>query len=350
MSFYKKNRNPYTRKLKKPRYFTIHTPVDIWSHIYGLSSSIGLIITIGIIVYNYINPNENKDFNYILTILVFLLASVLFMFLISVIYYSNRLKKYSQIPADYSFLKEQTERHDIILNQICECSHIVTHYYRNLDFMLQDIIDKDEDVLKEDELISAINKFDYFLINITTNLQSYFSQITDDNCSITIKLLNFNDSIEENEPLVRTYFRDPVNFKKRRNSDSICSPCSVNDNTAFSIIMDSNYQNIYFSEDRLPDLYENHQYKNPNLDWHKYYHSTLVVPISIVTGKDSRIVLGFLSVDNFKGGLATNSNKEYLFFIADLLYLAFSKFNDIIELAKLKNLKNEKIDRYTNWN
>lgn len=344
------DKNPYTRKLKTPRYFAIHTPPDVWNHVYGLTSAIGLLITVCIIVYNYFNPSENKDFNYILTILVFLLASVLFMFLISVIYYSNRLKKYSQIPADYSFLKEQTERHDIVINQICECSHIITHYYRNLDFLLQDIIDKEDKSVTNVELISAINKFDYFLINITTNLQSYFSQITDDNCSITIKLLNFNKTDSDSVPLVRTYFRDPVNFKKRRNADSVCSPCSVDVNTAFSIIMDSNYQNIYFSEDRLPDLYSNHQYKNPNLDWHKFYHSTLVVPISIVTGKDSRSILGFLSVDNFKGGLATNSNKEYLFFVADLLYLAFSKFNSIIELAKTKNIKNEKIDRYTNWN
>lgn len=347
---FNKNNNPYTRKLKKTRFLTIHTPPDIWHHIYGLSSSVGLIITIGIIIYNYNNPDANKDFNYILTILVFLLASVLFMFLISVIYYSNRLKKYSQIPADYSFLKEQTERHDIILNQICECSHIITHYFRNLDFYLQNIIDSDNDEVEETELIAAINKFDYFLINITTNLQSYFSQITDDNCSITIKLLNFNRSSNDTETLVRTYFRDPVNFKKRRNIDSSCSPCNVEDNTAFSIIMNPNFQNIYFSEDNLPDLYDNHLYKNPNPDWYKYYHSSLVVPISIVTNLDSRNVLGFLSVDNFKGDLATNSNKEYLFFVADLLYLAFSKFNKIINLAESKNIKNEKLDRYTNWN
>lgn len=342
--------NPYTRKIKKPVFFKIHTPPDIWHHVYGLTSAIGLLITVGIIVYNYFNPNTENNFNYILTILVVLLASVLLMFLISVIYYGNRLKKYSQIPADYSFLKEQTERHDIILNQLCECSHIITHYYRNLDFLLQDIIDIEENEVSDEALINVINKFDYFLINITTNLQSYFSQVTDDNCSITIKLLNFNSSDVTSKSLVRTYFRDPVNFKKRRNSDTVCSSCSIDDNTAFSIIMDSSYQNIYFSEDNLPDLYDKHLYKNPNLDWHKYYHSSLVVPISIVTGANSRSILGFLSVDNFKGGLATNSNKEYLFFVADLLYLAFSKFNTIIELAKSKNISNEKIDRYTNWN
>ncbi|MFD0835950.1 hypothetical protein ACFQ0I_09255 [Mariniflexile aquimaris] len=345
-----KKDNPYQRKLKTPNFFMIQTPPDIWNHIYGLSSSIGLIITVIVIVYNYINPSENKDYNYILTILAMLLASVLLMFLISVIYYSNRLKKSSEIPANYSFFKEQYEKQDIIINQICECSHIITHYYRNLDFLFQNIIDADPTKVSEEDLVGAINKFDYFLINITTNLQAYFSQITDDNCSITIKLLNFNREPNDTDTLVRTYFRDPVNFKKRRDADNSCSPCHVEDNTAFSIIMNPNFQNIYFSEDNLPDLYDNHQYRNPNPDWHKYYHSTLVVPISIITSLDNRNVLGFLSVDNFKGGLATNSNKEYLFFVADLLYLAFSRFNSIINLAQTKNIKNEKLDRYTNWN
>ncbi|MHA6281176.1 hypothetical protein ACXYMT_13425 [Salinimicrobium sp. CAU 1759] len=346
--------NPYSKKLKTPHYIKIFTPPDIWSHIYGLSSALGFIIAILALIYNYINQSQNSDFNsynYILTTLTVLIAVVLLIFLLSVLSFNQRIKRLSQIPAKYSFYEQEFIKNDIIINQLCECSHIVTHYFRNLDFSLQEIIDKEESKITDNELIDVINKFDYFLINIITNLQSYFSQITDDNCSLTIKLLNYNDaSSADDDIFIKTYFRDPVNFKRRRETDNLHPKCAVEDNTAFAIIMDQAYKNIYFAEDNLTDLYNRHMYKNPNPEWHKYYNSTLVVPISIVTGKNERIILGFLSVDNFKGGLANNSNKEYLFFIADLLYLAFNKFDRIIKFAQTKNITNEKIDRYSNWN
>lgn len=350
----KKGKNPYTRRLKKPFYFKIFSPPDIWSHVYGLSSAIGLIIAISAIVYTYINQSgdaPNSDYNYILTTLAVLIAVILLIFFLSVLSFNKKIKLLSQIPAKYSYYEQEVIKNEIIVTQLCECSHIVAHYFRNLDFSLQEIIDKDEKDITDIELIDVINKFDYFLINIITNLQSYFSQVTDDNCSLTIKLLNFNDSSTAIDDIfIKTYFRDPVNFKKRRETDNIYPHCGVFDNTAFAIIMDPSYKNIYFAEDDLTDLYNKHRYKNPNPEWHKYYHSTLVVPISIVTGKNERIILGFLSVDNFKGGLAHNSNREYLFFVADLLYLAFNKFDKIINLANNKNIKNEKIDRYSNWN
>lgn len=350
----KKGKNPYSRKIKKPTYIKIFTPPDIWSHIYGLSSALGLIIAISAIVYTYINQSENPEdsgYNYILTTLTILVAVILLIFLMSVLSFNKRIRQLSQIPAKYSFYEQEFIKNDIIISQLCECSHIVSHYFRNLDFSLQEIIDKDPKDITDLELIDVINKFDYFLINIITNLQSYFSQITDDNCSLTIKLLNYNDKVNNDDDIfIKTYFRDPVNFKKRRDTDNINSHCGVYDNTAFSIIMDPSYKNIYFAEDDLTDLYNKHLYKNPNPEWHKYYNSTLVVPISIVTGQNERIILGFLSVDNFKGGLAHNSNREYLFFIADLLYLAFNKFDSVIKLAQTKKIKNEKIDRYSNWN
>lgn len=349
----KKEKNPYSRKLKSPSYIKIFTPPDVWSHIYGLSSAIGLIIAISAIVYTYINQSENPQdagYNYILTTLTILVAVILLIFLLSVLSFNKRIRQLSQIPAKYSYYEQEFIKNDIIVNQLCECSHIVSHYFRNLDFALQEIIDKDENDITDIELLDVINKFDYFLINIITNLQSYFSQITDDNCALTIKLLNYNDSITNDDDIfIKTYFRDPVNFKKRREIDNINSHCGVYDNTAFSIIMDQSFKNIYFAEDNLTDLYNKHLYKNPNPEWNKFYNSTLVVPISIVTGKNERIILGFLSVDNFKGGLAHNSNREYLFFIADLLYLAFNKFDRIIKLATNKNITNEKIDRYSNW-
>jgi hypothetical protein len=336
----------WDKKIDNPKFRRLYIP-DVWSHVYGFSSFIGLIITIIITFFAFNNKSNNEDYQFTLISLLVTLGFVILIFFISVIYYNNRIKKLGEIPSDYHFYREQFESKEIIINQIAECSHIITHYFRNLDYTFQDILAKQEDNISNEEVLHAINIFDYFLINITTNLQSYFSQITNDNCSITIKLLN----VESKEPYeVKTYFRDPVNFKKRRQTDDIHGTCYVDENTAFSIIMNPNYKNIYFFDDDLHSLHSNHSYKNPNPEWYNLYKSTLVVPISIVVAKNERLVLGFLSVDNFKGGLAVNSNKEYLFFVADLLYLAFDKFDRITKIAKNKNITNEKIDRYTKWN
>lgn len=345
------NNSPYNRRLKTPRYIKIVAPHDIWSHIYGLASFLGLVITVVILYYSYTYQTEDKDFKFVLLSLVSLLIAVLLIFFVSVLYFNKRIKKLGTIPELYNFYREEFQKQDIIVNQLSECSHIVAHYFRNLDISMQEVLDADQSSLTDDDIISVVNKFEYFLINITTNLQAYFSQITDDNCSITIKLINLHSDAALLDLPVRTYFRDPVNFKKRREGDGENNgKCTIEQNTAFNIIMDNSFADIYFAEDNLDDLYNSHSYKNPNSNWYNNYKSTLVVPISIVTGRKERNILGFLSVDNFKGGLAVNANKEYLFFVADILYLGFSKFDRIIELATSKNIQNEKIERYTNWN
>jgi len=259
------------------------------------------------------------------------------------------MKERDAIPSDYNFYKNEFQKQEIIINQLSECSHISTHYLRNIDLCFQDILDKDEaDVLPE-ELINAIDRFEYFLINITTNLQSYFSQITDDNCSITIKLLNFNNYEGAPCDMLKTYYRDNVNFKKR-SSSGVSKYCLASSNTAFNLIMNPDVTNTYFAHDDLDTLYKEHNYINPNTNWNEYYTSTIVVPISVVSGENQREILGFLSVDNFKGGLAINSNKEFLFSIADLLYLAFGKYNAIINLSLTKGISHDKISKYTSWN
>lgn len=334
----------FGRKLNRPWLFKITVSSDIWSHFYGFLTVLGLVFTV---LYTYFAFKEGIKDEEIWKIVLLLCSSLIVLLVVLIFntrYFSRRVTELSQIPQDYNFLREEKDRFDIVLNQISECSHIITHYYRNINARLNQILEN-PDEFKEPEILENLQRFDDFLINITANLKSYFTLITNDNCSITIKLLNKENGY------VKTFFRDPVNFKKRKDSDFYNNgKCHYSDNTAFEIIMDEKYSNIYFSEDDLTDLHNIFQYKNPNPIWYKYYNSTLVVPISMVLSSNDREIIGFLSVDNFKGNLASNANKEYLFFVADLLYCIFVTYSNVIKFAQSKGISHEKISRFANWN
>jgi hypothetical protein len=62
----------------------------------------------------------------------------------------------------------------------------------------------------------------------------------------------------------------------------------------------------------------------------------------MVLAKDKRKILGFLSVDNKNGRLATTENKEFLFGISDLLFNLFGKYQFFIKLANDEIEKNER--------
>lgn len=113
--------------------------------------------------------------------------------------------------------------------------------------------------------------------------------------------------------------------------------------------MSPNCANFYFADDNLKDLYDNHKYVNSNLEWYKFYNATLVVPISMIVSTDERSVLGFITIDNQAGNLATKINTEFLCGVGDLLYNLFDIYGELITVATLKKIKNDKIDRFSTW-
>lgn len=330
----------YGRKIKQTRLIRISTNSDVWGHFYGILTTLGLVITVIYSILTFKEGIKEEATGKVILLLSTSIIVLIIVFFFNSRYFNRKIQELSDIPKDYYFLKKEKDRFDIVLNQLSECSHIITHYYRNINVGYSHFINN-QDEYKDKDIIDLVDRFNDFMINVTTNLQQYFTLITEDNCSITIKLLNNQTGN------VKTYFRDPVNFKKRRDAGN--GICHYSDNTAFEIIISPNYSNTYFSEDDLVDLHGIFQYKNPNHEWFKYYNSTLVVPISLLIEKDKRNIIGFLSVDNYKGNLAFNSNKEYLFFVSDLLYCAIDKFSTIVEIANEKGLEDEKISRFKDW-
>jgi len=334
-----KKRSKEDKIIKPQRVIRIST--DIWNHIYGLLTLLSFVTAV-ISTYFTIKIQLTGDTKLVLYSLVGIVISFMIMFVFYTIYYQRKFKQFNDLPAQHEILKVEYENEVVANQQIAECTHNITHYYRNMLARIDGFLQNKQNYSKDD-IEELIDRFDSFLINATTNLELYFSIATEDNCSITIKLLN-------KDGLVKTYFRDPVNHKKRKMSDGSDSGlCHFSENTALDIILDPNHMNVHFAYDNLMELYNQHLYVNPNPNWHLLYNSTLVVPISMIIGENDRDTIGFVSVDNFKGGLSYKPHREYLFFIGDLFYNIFVKFSEVVKFAQFKQIDNEKIRRFSNW-
>jgi len=290
---------------------------DIWSHIYGVFGFIGLLITIVYAYRTFIN-SQTSEITPIIHSLTYSVIGVIALFTLSSLYYIIRLQKLRTYKNEFQDISDKYENQLLANKYQSDCIHNIIHYHRNINARLFQYIKDNQNDEKEKSIIKK--RFEDYLVVLTSNLQNYFSFITLDNCSVSIKLL------DETKQNVFTFFRDPINLNKRKKSDINNDLYSINDNTAFKIIMDEDLTNTFFYCDNLQALYDNHEYDNSNPNWYKLYNSTLVVPISMVLEEGKRDVIGFITVDNFKGKLAEDPNKEFLFGIGDLLYNIFVKY------------------------
>lgn len=302
---------------------------------YGIFSAVGLGITILFTIKTY-NNTKNSDTTIIIQTLSIASIILFLTFIFVSAYYLNKINKNKEYKTEYILLDSKFKSQVLTNKYQSECFHNITHYYGNSIAKIDEGIENYENLIKE-EKIEIVRRLDYFFVILTSSLQNYFSFVSEDNCSVTIKLIN------EDEKYFRTFFRDPINFNKRRKSYDEKNNYLISENTGLSIIVDSNYKNNSFYDDNLKQLYDSHQYKNSNDKWFELYNATIIVPISMVIKKDERNILGFLTVDNFKGNLSNKFNEEFLFAVSDLLYNLFKKYRQFIELNYEDIKENERV-------
>ena len=177
----------------------------------------------------------------------------------------------------------------------------------------------------------------------------YFSSITQDRCATCIKILNEQGKIQ-------TFFRDPISHRSRKksdyNQDGTRFIYKLADNYAFDIITDEKFKQTTFICDNLKDFKE---YKNTNPSWQKCYNACAVVPIQTRLlgtqgGGNKHHLLGFICVDNFKGGFESSEVKDLLSGYGDILYNVFVKYDKIVYTGATKGVTNERVKIYTCWN
>jgi len=340
---------------------------------FGIASLLGLIFNVGFIAFSIYNNKFTSDKEIFIT----LGSSVLILsiaFIIFVTHYSKYFKKlnkhyierheeleseyskkYNELDSNYnielkaladlpsknSFLIERIKTHELILKSNAEYIHNILHNYRNTLFKIDESY-SNLNSLSDEEIIESINIFERYLTTLTTNLQSYFTQLTDDKCSVTIKLIK--------DKKVKTCYRDPISYRSRKSSDRKINGdvfvYETTDNYAFHIISSNDYPATFYICD---DMRKDKDYFNINKNWENLYYATAVVSISSGINKRGREILGFLCVDNFKGNLKQSAVEGFMSGVGDMLFNLFKKFDLIINFAKQKNIDDERVRFYTTW-
>ncbi|MEW6535211.1 MAG: hypothetical protein AB1454_06275 [Candidatus Auribacterota bacterium] len=201
--------------------------------------------------------------------------------------------------------------------KIATILHNFTHEYRKqVNELHADLISKDyTDISRRN------TSFRGFLSFMTINIKEIFDILTEDECSVSIKLIDEN-------LVVRTLFRDSVSYRERSNSDKALPAYRFSENTAFFNIFNKDLPDSYFLSNNLE---REKTYKNANPQWRQLYNACIVEPIRIISGieqvgvEESR-VLGFICVDNFHGGFEESISVNVLACFSDLCYHLFSLF------------------------
>lgn len=297
--------------------------------IFGYAGILGTVITVVYTAYAAYHAALSFDFS--ATVITLCLVNA-FLVLSS----SATLRRYFALQRVHNPLVHQVDNLKSFQITISKVMHNINHQARTLINKLNNDILL-SDVSREREMGLSFEKYLIFLLD---NIKEIFDVVTDDQCSVCIKLLVPNKENPE-QTFVKTHYRDSISFRERRKSDFALKDYPYYENTAFKKIIRKEYKNrIYFCN----NLKEEHSYTNLNTEWQEYYNATLVVPISLpVDGSSqsqSSVIIGFLCVDNMKGNFDEKITRNILSSIADLTFLIYKSFNDYKSFTE-KKIKND---------
>lgn len=210
-----------------------------------------------------------------------------------------------------------------------------------LSAFLEAIIADKEFVPEQADIIDALRITRQFNLYLVNNIKDIFDSLTGDTCSACIKIIDIND---DDEFVVQTLMRDTKSFRERKSNDGLLNaPFPWYENTAFKMILSNEMSDSYYVCD---DLRKEQTYINLNKNWNKFYNATLVAPIRIHLS-DSNFdedidsnVIGFICVDNKKGGFDSQSSIESMASIADSLFTYFNVSGRLLDQATTR-LKEE---------
>ena len=316
-----------------------------FKYVASASSIIALLLSIASYVFillrlksaevTEVSPDVLRSFSSvcILSILVFIA------FCCAIYYYSKRDTEINKIRNRFDEQESKIINRDVFIKQIATCNHNISHYYRDILFQFDNLIEKyifqreRNQTLKKEECQYLMEIFDKFLDNILNNVKAFLEVWTRDSCSTCIKICNkVNDQIK-----VKTFYRDGISFRDRRGNDF--SPheeqitFDIEKDFALKVILNKSYRQTFYVCDDLSNAKSNYFNHNHNRWWEKY-NATIVVPIAInlrkrrtikqfLSGEPSPLmqkeVLGFLCADNFKGRFEQEFVGEFMCGIADIL-------------------------------
>ncbi len=328
--------------------------------IFGLSSLIGLIITLVVTGVSILGGEDTLGIG-ALGIICALAATNVFL---SVILASQskkisaldliNIKRYLSGLRDKRRIKESRE----IAHAISKAAHDINDQMRDRIVEIFNINSELSSSSGEglfhqrsyiDGMLKSVRrKNELFHLFVVNNVRDVFNVISKDECSVCIKILALDDIDNKGSSqdiLVRTYMRDTNSYRSRKRSDDKIFEYSYYENTAFKEILSADNDSSYYVSD---DLLSENTYVNLNVNWKKSYNATLVAPIRYALGQPATdyAVLGFVCIDNKKGGLSDGYCIDFLASVSDLLYSHFVLLNGLFDefenyIERLESEKNQ---------
>jgi ABC-type multidrug transport system fused ATPase/permease subunit len=298
-------------------------------NIIGYSSLAGFVITFVYTCFAIYNQQWEVEF----VTVVITLAIVNFLLVLTAIYsirrYDKLLQEHSRADSVIKKLDRKIQKlsEDVVAEIekegiIATVFHNFCHEYRKVvSEITEDLTEKDYTSLEDRK-----SSFQRFLDYMVSNIKQTFDMITGDACSVCIKLLEQN---KEGAWMVKTFIRDHISYRERSNTDTFLPEYNFQANTAFKNILDEYCPESFYMRNDLKSEYKNGHYNNANKNWDKFYNACLVVPIRRIIDKQNSTIVGFLCVDNQKGGFEDKIGLNTLASFGDLCYHLFISFNEL---------------------
>jgi len=311
----------------------------ILEFIFGLASLIGLIVTAIVTLFAVLEGNYGTQSS----VVIFSLAAINLALAVVCIVLLRRSDSLSQdnalLQPAIGTLNEKIKRLEKEITEQNANFSEVSDIFHSIQDQLRDRIFElytahmglvSGETIEGAELVDYERTNEMFYLFLINNIKTIFDILTEDKCSVCIKILDEGES--DNDIMVRTFMRDSGSYRERKSSDKSIYEYPYYENTAFKTILAPETPDSYYASD---DLASERSYINMNSNWGRYYNATLVCPIRLemVGEQESAFneysVLGFVCIDNMKGGLNNRASIQLLAAIVDSLYNHFLLFNEL---------------------
>jgi hypothetical protein len=243
---------------------------------------------------------------------------------------SNSIDKVNGLNNENMLLKKDIENIIKRDGDIAQIFHNVFHENRKIVYKFNDAL-FNNNFDNYNSIIKSFEKYTLFMVN---NIKEIFDLLTNEKCNICIKFI-ISNSENPKELLVKTWLRDSISYRERSEIDRKLPNYPCNENTAFKRIISDEYSESYFLSN---DLLNERGYINLNPNWQNSYNACLVVPIRIALSENEYSIVGFICVDNTRGGF-DKPGFNILASFADSCFNLFYIFNNFKNKAMEANRK-----------
>lgn len=163
-------------------------------------------------------------------------------------------------------------------------------------------------------------KVDQYLQKLVDDLEVLFTEFTRDKCTISIKLLIYDEASGQSK--VHTVFRDSDSAKYRENQYTQLEPFDITAHYFIESIVQNTPFNEYVACDDI--VRECPQYRNPNPQWARLFNASAVYAICSPEKTESESIYGFLCIDNKRGFLNSDAVQALMSIVATSIFYVLS--------------------------